>query len=314
MLELRIFLAAALLLPMQKTACLNPEPTAWDQEDVRGRVKSLRVEEIHYSYTKPERELKKRVLFDLNGNYVEIEEPDMLPRVSKGPPPAVYIYNSACKPVERRETVVSEGVVKTTFRYDEWGREIESAGLDEQGRLVYRQVSLYDSKGKVKETIETIRVHPEHFTPMRYDVYRNTRSEFRYDEQGNQTEEIEFDFTGKYYGKYTKRYDEKGRMIALTRYDSVDRPTEHTVSNYGSNGRLAAQEEYQSSTYDRDNNLVAGTIRTSVGSFQMGTRYLFSYDGRGNWIEKKGVEIKERDGERSLTLDSVTYRTIAYFD
>jgi hypothetical protein len=301
-------------MPTQKPACPSHEPTARDQEDVRGRVKSLRVEEIHFSYTKPERELKKRVLFDLSGNYVEIEEPDMLPRVSKGPVPAAYTYNSACKPVERRETVVSEGIVKTTFRYDEWGREIESAGLDEQGRLVYREISLYDLKGKVKETIETIRVHPEHFSPMRYDVYRNTRSEFRYDEQGNQTEKLEFDFAGKYYGKFTKRYDDKGRIIALTRYDSVDRPTEHTLSNYDSNGRLAAQEEYQSFTYDRDKNLVAGTIRTTVGSFQMGTRYVFSYDGHGNWIEKKGFEMKESHGERSLTPDSVTYRTITYFD
>src|SRR6185436_1049493 len=102
------------------------------------------VEEINYSYTKPERELIKRVVFDLSGNYLEIEEPDMLPRIRKGPPAALYTYNSLCRPIERKESVISEGIVRTTFKYDELGREIESAGLDEQGSLVYREVSIYD--------------------------------------------------------------------------------------------------------------------------------------------------------------------------
>jgi hypothetical protein len=314
MLLFPICLSIALLLPQQKTICSSPGPTAWDQEDVHGKVKSVHLEEIHYSYTKPKLELKRKVVFDLSGNYVESEDPDMLPHVLTGPPPPSYIFNSACKPIERKETVVSEGIVKTTFRYDEWGRQIESAGIDEQGRLVYREVSLYDSNGKLTEQIETIRVHPEHFRPMRYDVYRNTRSEFHYDEHGNQTVEIEFDFTGKYYGKQVKRYDDKGRVIELTGFDLLDRPTEHAVSEYDSYGRLAAKEEYRSFMYERDNSLSPGTIKTRVGLYQMGTRYLFTYDGYGNWIEKKGFEIKETNGVRSLTLDSVEYRKIIYFD
>jgi len=280
MLVVPVVLSITLLLPLQKTTCPPPPPTAWDQEDVKRKVKSLRVEEINYSYTKPKLELKKRVLFDLSGNYVETEDPDMLPHVSQGPPPPKYTFNSACKPLERTETVVSEGIAKTTFRYDEWGRQIESAGLDEQGRLVYREVSLYDSKGQLKQQIETIRIHPEHFRPMRYDVYRNTISEFSYDDRGNQTADIEYDFTGKYYGKYVKRYDDKNRIVELTRYDLLDRPTEHTVTEYDSNGRVVAQEEYQSFTYDFQRNLVTGTINTTVGLFQLGTRYLFTYDAR----------------------------------
>jgi hypothetical protein len=314
MLPVIIIVCAASLLQMQNTACPHPDPTAWEQEEVVGKVNSLRIEEIHYSYTKPERELKKRATFDIKGNYIEIEEPDLLPRVRKGPPPAVYTYNSNCKPVERKESIIYEDIVRTTFRYDEWGRKIESAGFDEQGRLVYREISLYNQQGKVTEKVETIRVHPEHFRPMRYDVYRNTRTEFRYDQQENETEEIEYDFTGKYYGKYTKRYDEKKRLIELTRYDHLNRPIKHTVKSYDSDGRINTEEEYRSFTYDRDNNLVPGTIKTSVGPFQMGARYLYIYDASGNWIEKKGYEIKESNGEQSLSLDSVTYRTIKYYD
>ena len=307
-----LLLSSVLFLPQPRN-CAQPGPSAWDQEDVHGRAKSIRIEEIHYSYTKPQLELKRRVEFDANGNYFEIEEPDMVPRISKGSPPPVFKFDEACRPIERTETVVSEGIVKTTFRYDELGRQIESAGLDENGTLVYREISLYGSNGKLSEQIETIRIHPEHFTPQRYDVYRNAKTEFRYDKKGNRTEEIEFDYTGKYFGKYVKRYDDNNRIIASTCYDSLDRSTKHTVTEYDSDGRVSAREEYQSFTYDSKNNIVPGTIKTDVGSFQLGTRYVLAYDKHGNWNEEKGFEIKETDGARRLTLDSVTYRRISYF-
>jgi hypothetical protein len=307
-----VILGALALVPMQKPVCPSPGPTNWEQEEVVRKVKTLRVEEIHYSYTKPERELKKRVVFDTRGNYVEIEEPDMLPHIRRGIPAPVYTFNSRCQPVERRETEIVDGLVKTTFRYDEWNREIESAGFDDQGRLVYREISLYGSQG-ITEQIETIRVHPQHFRPMRYDIYRDTRTEFRY-LQGNEIDEIEYDFTGKYYGKYTRRYDDKKHLLEETRYDELDRPIRHIARAYDSDGRLTSEEEYQSFTYDTAHNLVSGAIKTSAGFFQMGTRYLYVYDSHGNWIEKRGLEMRETNGQRSLTLDSVTYRTITYFD
>ena len=303
-----------LLLVLQKSTCPAPGPTAWELEDLRGRVKSVSIQEIHYSYTKPELELKKRILFDAKGNYVEVEEPDMLPRISKSPPPPVYVFNSACKPIERRETEIRDGIVRTTFRYDEWGREIELASLDKQGGVVYREVSVYNGSGKLTEKVDTIRVHPEHFRPMRYDVYRNTRTVFSYDQHGNETEEMSFDFRGNYFGKWVKRYDDQNRIVSITRYDSRGRTTEQTVSEYDAQGRLEARTDYQSFTYDRNNNLIAGTITTDVGTFQLGTRYVFTYDARGNWIQQRGFEIKEATGQRSLTLDSVTYRKISYFD
>ena len=307
-----LFLSVALLLSQQKS-CPHPGPTAWDQEEVRGRVKSLRVEEIHYSYVKPELKLKKRVEFDANGNYLEIEEPTLGQPIFKGPAPPAFKFDAACKPIERIETVISDGLVRTTFRYDERGRQIESAGLDENGRLIYREISLYESNGRLSEQIATIQVHPEHFRPPRYDVYRNTKKEFRYDQKGNRTEEIVFDYTGKYYGKYVMRYDDSNRIVALTRYDSLDRPTEHTVTEYGSDGKISSREEYRSSTYDSKHNLLPGTIKTEVGLFQGGTRYVLTYDANGNWTEEKGFEIKETNGNRSLTLDSITYRRITYF-
>lgn len=307
-----LLLTAALVLPEQQ-ACPQPGPTAWTQEGVSGRVKSLRIEEIHYSYTKPELELIRRVEFDASGSYLEIEEPDMLPHVSKGPQPPAFKFDAACRPIERIETVVSDGIVKTLFRYDEWGRQIESAGLDENGRLVYREISLFESNGRLSEQIETIQIHPGHFRPPRYDVYRNTKREFRYDRQGNQIEEINFDYGGKYFGKYVSRYDDHNRIIAVTHYDSLERPTEHTVTEYDSDGKISSRSEFRSFEYDIKNNLIAGKIKTEVGFFQFGTRYVLTYDEHGNWTEEKGFEINETNGSRTLKLDSVTYRKIKYF-
>ena len=297
-----------------QSKCSPPYDTAWAQEDVVGNVRELRIEEIHYSHTRRVRELTRAVKFSRAGQYLQIEQPGYLPSMREGPPPALYVFDSDCRPIERKESIVSEGIVRTVFRYDERGRQIESAGLDDEGRLVYRKISWYGPDGKLEEQIRTIRVHPEHYRPPRFDVYRNTRSSYRYEPGQNQEEQIDYDYTGKYYARYERHYNSKGRLKEETRYDAKNQAIEHDVRIYAGEVRLIAEEQYDSFFYGRGRNLVPGTIRTKVGFFQTGSRYEYIFDSHGNWVEKRGYKISEDQGNRNRTLDSVTYRTIAYYD
>src|SRR5262245_25503492 len=78
--NLPLVLALIFLWPsQQQSKCSLPDATAWTEEHVVGNVRELRIEEIHYNYTTPERKLTRAVKFSREGRYLEIEQPGYLP-------------------------------------------------------------------------------------------------------------------------------------------------------------------------------------------------------------------------------------------
>jgi hypothetical protein len=294
-LTLTLFVLPSASSKSQKQECASPEPSGWEREGLKGRVKTIRIEEVQHTYGNHERELKKQITFDARGNYVETREPMMLPEVFKhNEPKPVYTFNADCKPIERRGLVGEWEMTKTTYLYNEKGKLKEQSVYDLEGRLLWKAVYSFDDRGNVNEETETIQVHPEHFRPPRYDVYRTTRSTFKHDERGNVIEELSYKYDGSLYAKYVNVYDTTNRVTKFQRFDKDGKLEEEKTFTYDSSGNLVSERRYSDFGYIWD------ALMT------------YKYDAHGNWIEEVESTRNKEKGESDYKLYSTTYRIIKY--
>jgi len=311
---LNLFFSPFASTQRQEQTCVSPEKSGWELEGLKGNVKILRTEEIHLNYIKPKRELVKQITFDSEGNYVETIEPMMLTKVYKHTEPKpIYTFDANCRPIERKGLYGEWGMTKTTYLYNGSGKLKERAIYDSEGRLLWKAVYNFDNKGNLTEEIETIQVHPEHFRPPRYDVYRITRSTFKYDEKGNMIENVDYKYDGSLYATYFREYDAKGRVIKLTRTDGKGRLQDQSLYKYADGDILLEEDKYTSFEYYANDEMIPGKIYSGFGMFQHGSKIVYEYDKRGNWTKETQYDVRQDKGETSYELDMITYRAITYF-
>ncbi len=301
---------------VQSHVCKSPEKTGWELENLRGKTKILRVEEIHYDYEKPKRELEKQVTFDSHGNYTRMVwhfGPDIDYRTLPKP---IFVFDSNCRQLERKGVAGEWGMTKTTYAYTESGKLKEEIIYDLQNRLLWKAVSIFDKNDRVAETDKTIQVHPEHFKPLRYDVYRDTKSFYKYDDGGNLIEQVDYKYDGTLYATYVRAYDDDNRVVRLTRFDGQGRNIDQSIYEFDNNGILHQEYKYNSSTYigfGDTANLEPATIDSGFGMFQVGTKIIYEYDKWNNWIKRTEYDVLQENKKTSFKLQMTTFRTITYF-
>lgn len=99
-----------------------------------------------------------------------------------------------------------ERKVDSTTRFDPRGRILETRSLKDDGSILWGEKHLYDSQGRLKETLL------EH---ARF-VYLPDRQTYKYDAKGNLIEELGYDAGGKLVNVSEYVYDEKNRRIQWT--------------------------------------------------------------------------------------------------
>lgn len=292
----------------QRKDCKSLEKSGWETEELRGRVKSVREEGIEYAYGSGKKELISEMTFNRAGNYTRfVDKQNNTSKIIKKEVEPTFTFDDNCRPLEKRLSGSESGHTRTTYSYSTSGVLKEEATYDSQDRLLWKSVSELDEKDRPIETIETFQEHPEHFNPKRYDVYRETRELFKYDNKGNLSETISYKYDGTLYATYTRVYDAENRLIRLTRLDGKGRPIDQSIYNFDSNGTLKKEMKYNSASYYGNDELAPGKLDSGFGLFQAGVRIEYEYDKVGNWIKRS-----EYDLETPTKLQSVTFRTIQY--
>jgi hypothetical protein len=292
--------------------CESPE-SGWKIEKLNGKVKAIKEEETEYFQGKASKAITRLVTFQDSGDYEKIDDRKYLNSkdYSKTPKP-IFSFDDNCRVVERRgpDRNSEWGVTRTVFSYSPGGVLKEHAIFDSEGRLLWKSLTTLDEKDRPIEENDTIQVHPEHFNPKRYDVYRNTRSVIKNDEAGNNVEQVDYKYDGTLYATYQRAYDSSNRLIRLTRVDDKGRNIDQSIYKYSQNGQLLEELKYSSFTYSgqRGEDLVPGTINSGYGMFQDGSRTTYEYDKSDNWVKKTKYDLSD-GGKLSL----VTVRTITYY-
>ncbi len=207
----------ATVSPTRKTFtnCDNPD-NGWKLEKLNGKVKELREEEIEYHRQAPQKELTRLVTFGPTGDYVKDDQRQYHRLIDYGKfEKPTFVFDKDCRILERRDPkrpYLIAGATRTIYSYTPSGILTEEAIYDSEGHLQWKSVAVLDKNERIIEHKNTSQEHPEHFNPMRYDVYRYTRSLYKVDEAGNQIEEISYNWEGKLYATYKRAYDSARRF------------------------------------------------------------------------------------------------------
>lgn len=321
---IKIFLLLACALPSaaqtSEPACAPAKESDWKRDELQGRVRSIRTYKTWFNEDKVsgrvvegKRDLEEEASYDAEGNRTAWRNVNMLPLEPNDGPDVVYVCDAANRLAEVK-LVGRDGALlqRDVHVYDAKGFEIEMSEFLADGRLERREKYSVDSKGNPLEIVSTQWVHPEHFTPKRSDVYVTTRQTNRYDERGNVIEEKHFYPDGSLYTTYASSYDSAGRRVKVARTDKQGRLEELTVYAYRG-GRVAVELNYINFCYNGDESMCKGSLTTEAGVFYYGTKTVYAYDARGNWVSQVEYEIKERAGKKSFEPSTGTYREITYY-
>lgn len=302
-------------------ACAPAKETGWQSAELRGRVKTIRTykswfrkDERTGKTFEDKRELEEEASYDAAGKLTAWRNVNALPFEPGDGPDAVYVCDAANRLAEIKILGRDGSLLqRTTYAYDDKGREVETAEFLADGTLERREKYAVDGKGNRLETVSTEWVHPEHFSPKRFDVYVTTRQTNKYDDRGNVVEERHFKPDGSLYGTWVSSYDRAGRLIKVVRTDEQGRPEDLNTYTYGRGGLLAEELHYANFCYNRDGSMCAGTLNTEAGVFYYATKTVYEYDARGNWVSKTEYVVSERSGKKSYEPDEAAYRKIIYY-
>ncbi|MEQ1924052.1 MAG: hypothetical protein ABL952_16230 [Pyrinomonadaceae bacterium] len=207
----------------------------------------------------------------------------------------------------------------TTYKYDALGRIVEKSDYCADGILERSEIYTSDENGNVVKVIEKQQVHPEHFRPKRYDQYVTTSSTYRYDGKQRLIEDKGFYPDGKLAHTFTYTYDDKDRRVRRLWTDNKGRTSFLVIYTFNSSGRLVEKLNYANSCRmgyvqpDGDFEFCEGTLTTDAGMFNSGTKTVYTYDKRGNWIKQLEHTIAEKDGAKSFLPSGALYRQVIYY-
>lgn len=215
-------------------------------------------------------------------------------------------------------------VSKRTGRAERQPRRLESEmkfGPDEPGSGVGFGTSNDDTSvryvcgenGKPIEEIVTTRVHPEHFSPKRYDVYITTKGTFKYDARGNKIEEKRFRQDGSLYTSWFFNYDSNNRLIKETRMDKLGRLEDQSFYEYGADGQPLTQTHFNNSCFTQRGDFCKGNISSGDGFFHYASRTKYKYDSHGNWIRQTEWYMDGEAEKPKWMLSKITEREITYY-
>jgi hypothetical protein len=120
------------------------------------------------------------------------------------------------------------------------------------GTLRHREINVYDKKGnKIEETVfDAAPRKDESENSPKTD--KNVKRTFKYNANGNKTEELEYDGNGQLLQKKLFSYDNHGNKILEVIYDANGKLNKKIIYIYNSKGLRVEKKEY-----DGENNLLS---------------------------------------------------------
>src|SRR4030095_14149844 len=172
------------------------------------------------SWSGGRRELDEEASYGLDGKQIKWRNTSYLPLDPGDELVFEYDCDSSNRITEiRYKRLKDSSFRKTVYRYDDKGRQFEHAEYFSDGTLERLETYFYDDNGNRIEEIAKQQVHPEHFTPKRFDVYLSTKTTYEYDSKRNKIKETHFSPDGSLYATWTFRFDLKKRLTKEMRID-----------------------------------------------------------------------------------------------
>ena len=171
--------------------------------------------------------------------------------------------------------------VKETYKYDNYGRQIERAGV--RNGVTQKCITKYDASGRT--------AHSDNFRNGKLYGTDNTR----YDGAGNILEDSSFSISGALRGIRRYQYDEHGDMISESFYDSSGTVAQTSLWTYDAYRNKVRENRIQMSNhhsmvskrkYDDKGNLNEEE-EFFMGKTEKRVIKYYRFDKMGNWLVKK---------------------------
>jgi YD repeat-containing protein len=277
--------------------CISPvfaqSRTGWEEDDLKGRVRALRVEqvlwrEVRSKWKEQGRELFSESSYDTQGHHVESS-----------------IYTNGY-PMKRVYSYDAKGHLAEVNYYEFGTRPFgkEEYLYNDKGQLVGKRVSNgirvkyeYDPRGnKISETVED---SAKDEGPRL--VALTDKTVYKYDDMGNLIEAAYFKSDGT---KGTHSIFKAHRVVY--EYDSKGLRT--SAFQYDSDGRLIQKWVRKS-----ESNKVSTEYTDSSGVVKSKSVSVYDYDSQGNWIKRSDSVIEFKDGKTSEKPTITEHRIISYY-
>lgn len=292
--------------------CKPVQKPDWERDGLRGRVSRVRTFKTWFS--RGALELEEEATYDSIGNQTSWKNHNYLPSDPKDKLVVEYGCDSSNRIAEiRYKRIKDTSFRRTVYTYDENGRDREQAEYFADGTLESLVTYSYDHEGHRTEEILKQQVHPEHFTPKRYDVYVTTRTTYEYDDKGNKIKEFHFSPDGSLYARWIFRYDGRKLLIGELRFDKIGRLESEFTFKYDRKGRLREEWDYQNFCYERNGEMCKGIINSGNARFYYLTKTAYEYDRIGNWITQRQFSMGGEKKTRRFELDHTLTRLISYY-
>ena len=321
LLSILIFLTLTIAAQSIGPKCAPVDKSDWDLDGLRGRVKSTRTYKAWFAdgesnglKVEQKRELEEEVSYDPKGHQTEWRNVNYLPADPKYKLTAGHICDAYNRISETRYIRADGSLVKRiTYVYDEKEREKERAYYFPDGTLERKETYTYDDKGNMIEEVDKQQVHPEHYSPKRYDVYVTSKVTLKYDERGNKVEEKHFKTDGSLYASWVYSYDLNSRLNKSTRYDKEGRLGDQVIKKYDDTGKLIEEINYLNFCYHQDGRMCEGSVNSGDGVFYYATKVTYEYDRQGNWIKQSEFSMGGEESKSAYEPMKVLYREISYY-
>ena len=278
----------AILIGYSCSEAQYKKKTAWDYDELKGKVKSVQIKSYYAIDTLGKISRGKMIddgygnlliNYDINGNWTEYRSFDPENKIKWFENP---IYNENGEVMERFDYSIIETdcILKRKFLFtnDIYGNIIETICTNSTDSLLWKK-------------------------------------SMKYDEEGKETEELNYATLDSVKWRLNYSYDIKTHLIKTTKYNAVGDLIETTIYVYGSNdnnieeGNFNADGSLKTKTtlqYNEKGHKLETCRYNFEGNIENKTTYSYKYDLGDNWIMR--IEYKEGLPTR------ITERKIEYYE
>jgi hypothetical protein len=147
------------------------------------------------------------------------------------------------KTMTETQTLYKDGKESVTYKsdylvFDKDGNSTTEIEYNPDGSVKRKQTTVYQGKDKTEEITE----HPN--DPDNDPQKKYKKVTWKYNANGDKTEEIEYNATGGIVKKTTVAYDSKGNKAFEMEYDGTGKLTQKTAYSYDSKGLKTERKVY----------------------------------------------------------------------
>lgn len=220
------------------------------------------------------------------------------------------IYNKDGNKIEEVFYRIDGSLQKSTYKYNENGKKIETIDSYPNGNLIFQTVHTYNETGQ--------HIKDDHYKGKseKYGLEYKHKTIYSYNEQGYVIEETDFTLFDDLISKSTFQCDHAGNRL-MVKIKNEKGMIDLFTYTYDNRGSIISEKYYNDDTFDLlemkytelSNNCYKyddfGNVIEKVSKiYDTITRYKYEYDNIGNW--KKRVEFLS-DTATSIVLREIEY-------